>query len=253
MGRKILVIAFSLGLLAVGPARAAPVTYTFTGTLDSSYTISTSGTLAGLFSAGDSFTLTSTVDQDGPPDIVSSGGSHGSHYFYQQWVTGNEQTLTINGHTFSVADAQTGYDHSRAEADIGHGYDYIWSLNYDNTPNHFNNPGGATSSLSNVDYVYIEWYLYDNDGLNDILDFADPRFPETIDLADWIGALVHLYVQDNNASGTQVGFAQFYDAQLPVFDSVTAGGGGGAGVPAPGALALVGLGLLGLGLRRRVT
>ncbi|MCB2108539.1 MAG: PEP-CTERM sorting domain-containing protein [Rhodobacteraceae bacterium] len=222
-------------LIGMTAAQAAPVTVNLTGTIDSTYNVVTFGYLDGLFGIGDTFTITTTVDQDGAPDEDTIAGS--SHK--RRWYTGNVSSLTINGNTYTVGDAVTGYDDSFVEARTN-SYDLMSTLAYDTTTGV---GGGATSTLAIVDYVSIYWHLLDADGANDILNFADPRFPATINLADWTSSQVEFLVRDLESGS----YAKFKDTSAPVFTSASASSGD-TSVPAPGALALVSLGLIGFGL-----
>lgn len=244
MSRGAFYIVVGLGLIAAAPTQAAPVTVNLTGTIDNNYyAFATAGPLGNLFNYGDTFTITTTVNQDGPPDsngFFDSGQGHS-----QRWDTGNVTSFTINGTTFTVGDSVTGNDYSLAEAHTN-SYDLIQSYASDNTTTRSANAGGATSTLAEVDFIHIEWYLFDNDGQNDILNFADPRFPVSINLADWQNSYMQFYAEDRETGS----YAQIVGSHDPVFTNASTSSGD-TGAPAPGALALLGLGLLGVGAIRR--
>src|SRR5262245_46328351 len=88
------------------PANASVVTYTFTGTIDSSYFIVGTGAFTGLFNIGDSYTLTGQIDLGPAPDLILDSAGNTD----RRWYSGNVQTMQINGQTFSVGDAVVGFD-----------------------------------------------------------------------------------------------------------------------------------------------
>lgn len=234
----------AIAMMTVTAATAAPMTVTLTGTVGPSHFVDSTGSLAGVFNSGDTYTITTTIDQDDPAGHSEPG--------IRTWFGGVAMTLEINGETFTVEDPATHFG-SRSSA-FADNRDWLLARGVDRTTTAATNPGSATSTIAAVDRFYFEWTFQDNDGQNDILDFSDPRLPTSLDLNDWLKTSVNLVLVDEDGSS----YAQIFlnGTFSQAFDTVsvelaTTSGGGDTGVPTPGALALLGLGLIGLGARRR--
>lgn len=224
---KLLPAVFVAMAACVSTAQAAPYVYTFTGTIDASYSISGSGDYAGLFGVGDDYTLTTTINGGAPPDDnFETAGSHVHH-----WYSGVSMSLSLGGHTFTVTDSATV---QRTAFDSQTSPDFVYVSGNGGTFN-----GSTTSTLASVDFLVLDWTLNAAPG-TDLLG-AEPEFPAFIDLADWVHHDMYFEFEGADPGSVLVlstnGGQNFSNAVIPA--------------PTPGAALLLGVGLMGVAVTQR--
>ncbi len=231
---KLVSAATVIAGLSVGVAHAAPVTYTFNGTVQGANI--SSGSLAGVFADGQAFTMSWTLDDASAPDFSYTDGST---YHNNRWESGDTATIVVNGYSYTVGPVGPNFPADQGRNAIsgplfGNGANSVLGGTVNTSPT-----SALTTNNAAVGSVLMSFSLQSTAFL---LDFLDPRFPTAVNISDW-NLANNFSLQLIDMSG---GFAFFNSS----FTSASVSSSSST-VPAPGALALLGFGLIGAGALRR--
>lgn len=231
---KILLASF-VALFWLASAQAAPVTYTFSGSV---LTDNTANELGAVYALGDSVSGSLTFEDSTPADPSSNPNADTySNALTSVSITfGGSVVVTADGGEIQVGD------------DSPFGGDSIVLGSYSNqTPAIFNlGPGNAAlsdgggvlaSQLASILFVFSS---------GDV--FSGTQIPNPIDAFAFGNVFAQItYINGDINIGPSSVVQEVVDFSIDTFELA----GSSTGVPTPGALLLLGAGLLGVGLRRR--